>query len=95
VSDLNVFGCWDLPKVHAYILINVEVGKTSHVFNELTKIRQATHVSITAGEFDIIVRVTVDDLEELFLITEKVHRIDGIIKTVTHVVEKEIAKAEV
>ncbi len=84
-----------MDKVNAYILINVKVGTTAHVFNELSKIDEATHISLTAGEFDIIVRVTVNSLEELFNLTEKIHKIDGIIKTVTHVVEKELSKTEI
>lgn len=84
-----------LAKIPAYILINVDIGKITTVFQELVKIPQTTHVSVTAGEFDIILRVLVNDLEELFYITEKIHQIDGILKTVTHVVEKEIAKVEV
>jgi len=83
-----------LPKIYAYVLINVHVGKTAHVFNQLSKLEQATHVSITAGEFDIVMRIAVDSLEELFHITEKIHKIDGISKTITHVVEKEVTREE-
>jgi len=74
-------------------MINVEVGKTAHVFNMLQKLDFAELVSVTAGEFDIIVRVTVDSLEELFYKTEEIHGIDGVSRTLTLIVEKE-AKRE-
>lgn len=84
-----------MPKIPAYILINVDVGKIASVFKQLIDVPQTTHVSVTAGEFDIIIRVMVNDLEELFQITEKIHEIEGILRTVTHVVEKEVTKGEV
>ena len=83
-----------MAKVLAYIMINVEVGKTSEVFSALQRIPSAELVSVTAGEFDIIVRVSVDSLEDLFEETEKIHKIDGVAKTITLVVEKEARREE-
>lgn len=80
--------------VRAYIAINVEPGKTSHVFSELRKIPECTIISVTAGEWDLLVRVVVDSLEDLYNVTEKIHSIDGVVRTMTLVVEKEVVKAE-
>lgn len=76
--------------IYAYIMINVEVGKLGKVLRSLRDIRGVKNISVVAGEFDIIVRVEVPDLETLFYITEDIHSISGITRTTTHVVEKEV-----
>jgi len=76
--------------VVAYILINVAIGKVDHVMSKLREIENVKSIAVVAGEFDLIVRVEVKSLEKLFDVTEKIHRIDGITKTTTHIVEKEI-----
>ena len=76
--------------IKAYIMINAEIGKIAKVVEELKKIDGIGNIAVVAGEFDIIVRVRVKSVEELFDITEKIHKIDGIVRTTTHVVEKEV-----
>ncbi len=76
--------------VAAYILVNVAVGRIQSVIDKLKEIEGVRVVSFTAGQYDVIVRVEVETLEDLFYLTEKIHEIDGIEKTNTHVVEKEI-----
>ncbi len=73
-------------------MINVEVGKIAGVVEKLKKIDGIGNIAVVAGEFDIIVRVRVRSVEELFDITEKIHKIDGIVRTTTHVVEKEVIR---
>ncbi len=72
-------------------MINVEVGKIAHVVEELKRIQNIENIAVVAGEFDIIVRVRVQSLEDLFEVTEKIHKINGIERTTTHVVEKEVS----
>ncbi len=74
----------------AYIMINVAVGKVASVVEKLRGVSNIKWISVVAGEYDIIVRVHVDTLEDLFYVTEKIHKIEGIVKTTTHVVEKEL-----
>ncbi len=76
--------------VAAYILVNVAVGRIQSVIDKLKEIEGVRVVSFTAGQYDVIVRVEVETLEDLFYLTEKIHEIDGIERTNTHVVEKEI-----
>lgn len=76
--------------VSAYIMINVAVGKVAEVVKRLREINHVKWISVVAGEYDIIVRVHVDTLEDLFYVTEAIHKIDGILRTNTHVVEKEV-----
>ncbi len=76
--------------VAAYILVNVAVGRIQTVIDKLKEIEGVKVVSFTAGQYDVIVRVEVENLEDLFYLTEKIHEIEGIERTNTHVVEKEI-----
>ena len=76
--------------ISAYIMINVEVGKILSVVEALRRVRGVSNVSVVAGEYDIIVRAEVQSLEELFYLTEEIHKIPGIKRTTTHVVEKEV-----
>jgi len=81
-------------KIYAYIMINVQTGKTPEVFENLKKIKGMQIISVTAGEYDIIARVEVNSLEELYDITNKIHAIKGISRTITLVVEKEYQRRD-
>ncbi|MFX1606721.1 MAG: Lrp/AsnC family transcriptional regulator, partial [Promethearchaeota archaeon] len=75
-------------RVLAYVLMEVEIGKTDDVVNELRKIDEATTVAVTTGSYDIVVLLETVDLEELYEITVKgIHKIPGIKDTQTAVVE--------
>jgi DNA-binding Lrp family transcriptional regulator len=76
-------------KVLAYILMDLELGKTDDVLAALRKIDEATTVAVTTGSYDIVVLLEVNNLEELYEITvQKIHKIPGIKETQTAVVEK-------
>lgn len=75
--------------VMAYVLMEIEIGMTDRVLDELRKIDQATRVSVTTGAYDIVVLLEVDSLEMLYDITvHQIHAIKGIKETTTAVVEK-------
>ena len=75
--------------VLAYVLMEIEIGMTDDVVEELRKIPQATKVAVTTGVYDIVVLLEVADLEELYDITVRhIHKISGIKETHTAVVEK-------
>ncbi len=81
-----------MNKVQAYILMTVEIGKTDEVLNELRKIDEATKISVTTGEYDIVVLIEVPHLEALYDLTvHRIHKISGILETSTAVVEKMIS----
>lgn len=48
-------------------------------------------ISIIAGEYDIVVRAQVKNLEELLDVTDKIQMIEGVNKTTTQIIEKEIS----
>lgn len=78
-------------KVHAYILMDVELGKTDEIVESIRKIDEVTNVAVTTGNYDVVVLLETDSLEELYEITvQKIHRIPGIKETQTAVVEKMI-----
>ena len=80
----------DFMTVSAYMLFSIHLGKSSSVVKELRKIPQVIRVAVVTGEYDIIARITVENLEELYYITSKqIHMIEGIIEIQTAVIEKE------
>ncbi|MFX1368792.1 MAG: Lrp/AsnC ligand binding domain-containing protein [Promethearchaeota archaeon] len=79
-------------KVQAYVLMEIEMGRTDHVVKHLQIIDEATRVAVTTGIYDIVVLLEVDDLEALYDITvNRIHQIEGIKDTSTAVIEKMIS----
>ncbi len=74
--------------ITVYLLMDIEIGKTEQVLEKLQLIPEATKIAVTTGIFDIILRLEVDNLDELYTITLKIHSIPGIKETTTAVVEK-------
>ena len=77
--------------INAYILISTRPGKSDNILREMRKIEKIEKISVVAGEYDIVVRVHVKTLEKLLKVTDKLQLIDGVKKTTTQVIEKEIA----
>jgi len=79
-------------KIQAYILMEIELGRTDEVVKQLSAIEEATRIAVTTGVYDIVMLLEVDDLEQLYDITvHRVHNIPGIRDTSTAVVEKMIS----
>jgi DNA-binding Lrp family transcriptional regulator len=77
--------------VSAYIFFLVKLGKSPEVIEQLRKIPQIDSVAVVTGNYDVIAKIVVNNLEELYEIaTQKIHMIEGIEDTHTAVVEKEI-----
>ena len=71
----------------AYILINVLPGRTSDVVRALSGIKQIKTIDPCWGKPDIIVVVEVSDQDALTqLVLKRVHEIDGVSETDTHLV---------
>jgi DNA-binding Lrp family transcriptional regulator len=77
--------------ISAYILISMRPGKSDRIIEEMRKIENAEKISVVAGDYDIVVRVHVKTLEKLLKVTDKLQLIDGVKKTTTQVIEKEIS----
>ncbi|MFW9815828.1 MAG: Lrp/AsnC family transcriptional regulator, partial [Candidatus Thorarchaeota archaeon] len=76
-------------KVLAYVLMEIEIGKTDEVVEQLRQIDEATKVAVTTGSYDIVVLLEANNLEHLYELTvRRIHVIPGIKDTQTAVVEK-------
>ncbi|KAA0011532.1 MAG: Lrp/AsnC family transcriptional regulator [Thermoplasmata archaeon] len=77
--------------IKAYILVRTRVGKLEEVLEKAKEIENVENISVVSGDYDIIIKVKVNDLEDLMKLTDKLHLINGIKQTVTYVIEKEIS----
>jgi DNA-binding Lrp family transcriptional regulator len=66
-------------------------GNVDKAIKEMRKIEHVAKISVVAGEYDIVVRVQVKSLEELLEVTDKIQMTEGVKKTTTQVIEKELA----
>jgi len=70
----------------AFVLIETEVGRTKDVVASLQgqKIKEIKSVDLVTGPYDVIAVVEHDDFNAVgALVTEKIHPIPGIKRTVT------------
>ena len=70
--------------VHAYILIQTEVGKAAQVAKEVASIKGVIAAEDVTGPYDVIVQAearTVDDLGKL--VVAKIQAVKGITRTLT------------
>ena len=77
--------------INAYILIRMQPGHTEKAITEMRKIDSVEKISVVAGDYDIVVRVRAKSLENLLKVTNKLQMIDGVKKTTTQIIEKELA----
>jgi DNA-binding Lrp family transcriptional regulator len=70
--------------VSAYILIQTEVGRASHVTREITAISGVVQVDGVTGPYDVIARGEANDLDELAkAIVMPIQSVDGVTRTLT------------
>ncbi|EMR75321.1 transcriptional regulator [Thermoplasmatales archaeon SCGC AB-540-F20] len=77
--------------INAYILLTMQTGNSEKAISEMRKIENVEKISVVAGEYDIVIRVHVKSLEKLLTVTNKIQMINGVKKTTTQVIEKEIS----
>jgi len=71
----------------AYVLINVQPGRTSDVVRALSGIKQIKTIDPCWGKPDIIAVVEVSDQDALTqLVLRRIHEIEGVLQTDTHLV---------
>ncbi len=66
-------------------------GDSEKAIAAMRKINYIAKISVVAGDYDIVVRVQVDSLEDLLKVTDKIQMIHGVKKTTTQVIEKELS----
>lgn len=70
--------------VHAYILIQTEVGKASGVAQTISNIEGVTMSEDVTGPYDVIVRAEASNVDELGkLVVARIQGVDGITRTLT------------
>jgi len=70
--------------VHAYILIQTEVGKAAQVATAISDIDGVTKAEDVTGPYDVIVRAEAGSMDELGrLVVARVQSVDGITRTLT------------
>lgn len=70
--------------VHAYILIQTEVGKAAAVAAEISDIQGVTSSEDVTGPYDVIVHASADSVDQLGqLVVARVQNVDGITRTLT------------
>ena len=71
----------------AYVLIDVQPGRTSDVVRALSGIKQIKTIDPCWGKPDIIAVVEVSDQDALTqLVLSRIHEIEGVVQTDTHLV---------
>jgi DNA-binding Lrp family transcriptional regulator len=76
--------------VSVYVMCKVFMGHIQNVVDALRELREATSITVTTGEFDIIARFNLPDLEALYNLTvNHIGKIQGLESVTTAVVEKE------
>jgi DNA-binding Lrp family transcriptional regulator len=70
--------------VHAYILVQTEVGQAAAVAKEIALISGVLAAEDVTGPYDVIVRAEADDVDNLGrLVVAKVQGVPGITRTLT------------
>ena len=69
--------------VKAYVLIEVEVGKTGEVLAAIQKLEGVKSADSVTGPFDIVAPVEVADLDTLGSVVKQIHSVGGVCKTTT------------
>jgi DNA-binding Lrp family transcriptional regulator len=72
------------PVVHAYVLIQTEVGKAAQVANEVRGIDGVAEAEDVTGPYDVIVRAEAGNVDDLGkLVVAQIQGVEGITRTLT------------
>ena len=70
-----------------FVLMKTKAGFVEHVVNELAKLEEVKETYPVTGDIDIIIKVEGKDVETIAkTILAKIHKIDGVNRTETHIV---------
>jgi DNA-binding Lrp family transcriptional regulator len=69
----------------------MQPGNSDKAIKEMRQLDNVAKISIIAGEYDIVIRAQVKNLEELLNVTDQIQMIEGVTKTTTQIIEKEIS----
>ncbi|HEX4433383.1 MAG TPA: Lrp/AsnC ligand binding domain-containing protein [Acidimicrobiales bacterium] len=70
--------------VHAYVLIQTDVGKAAQVAQQLSNIEGVVVADGVTGPYDVIARAEAPSMDDLGrMVVQDMQRIDGITRTIT------------
>ena len=70
--------------VSAYVLIKTDVGKTRDVLNDILKLKNVSHATSVAGDYDIVVEATGETVENISSkVLDEIHKIPNVRETKT------------
>lgn len=72
--------------VKAYVLIVTAVGKETDVANEAKKIYGVKEANPVYGEYDVVIEINAENLDELNKIIAQIRKNSAILRTVTLIV---------
>jgi len=72
-----------MPSVVAYVLLSVKTGYEYDVLEKIDEMEDVADASIIFGEYDIIVKIEVDNIGKLDSIVMKIRKIPGVERTST------------
>lgn len=76
--------------VQAYILFKVNSGMEKEVSKSLAELDEVQVASITYGEYDVIARITINDLHALEdFLSDKIRKVPSVILTSTMIIAQE------
>ena len=68
----------------AYLLVETAVGKTRDVAATLQDLAGVESVDVVTGPYDIIATISGEDMSVVgSVVTEKIHTVTGVVRTVT------------
>ena len=68
----------------AYILVSCEIGTENELASKLEKINEVKHVTITYGDYDIVIEADTDNAAKMDeLITSQIRKLEKIRSTIT------------
>ena len=67
-----------------FILIKTKPGKECEVYDVLNEVPEIIELNQLFGEYDLIVKIETDDIEQIGrIVVDKIRHVDGIIDTKT------------
>lgn len=79
-----------MDSINAYIFIRSQGGDLIRFLENVRELKQVKSTAIVAGDYDAVLRVRVQSLEQLMDVTDEIQRMHGIQQTSTHVIQKEV-----
>jgi DNA-binding Lrp family transcriptional regulator len=78
-----------IKPIQAYIMTNMYPGTYTKAIDEIKKLNYVESISVVTGNYNLVVKVNVKNLNQLHKLTNQIHKVDGIEQTNTQVIEKE------